>query len=51
MPHTKLGGKVFWVLGGRTKNIDVLMIVMLKLENGFSDYEQVPRREDIILLP
>src|SRR6218665_63912 len=36
------GGKVFWVLGGgRTKNIDVLMIVMLKLANGFSDYGQV----------
>src|SRR6218665_539844 len=42
-PHPKLGGKAFWVFGGgRTKNIDVLMIVMLKLANGFSDYEQVP---------
>src|SRR6218665_2454093 len=42
-PHPKLGGKGF--LGpweGRTKNIDVLMIVVLKLANGFSDYEQVP---------
>ena len=27
------------------------MIVMLKLANGFSDYEQVPRREDRSLLP
>jgi len=36
------GGRFFGSLGGRTKNIDVLMIVMLKLANGFSDYEQVP---------
>ena len=51
-PPPKLGGKGFlgpW--GGRTKNIDVLMIVMLKLANGFTDYEQVPRREDRSLLP
>src|SRR6218665_391932 len=39
------GERLFGSLGGRTKNIDVLMIVMLKLANGFSDYEQVPRRE------
>jgi len=49
---SEIGGKGFlgpW--GGRTKNIDVLMIVMLKLANGFSDYEQAPRREDRSLLP
>src|SRR6218665_1917815 len=45
-PPPKLGGKAFWVFGGRTKNIDVLMIVMLKLANDFSDYKQVPRCED-----
>jgi len=39
-PPPKLGGRFFGSLGGRTKNIDVLMIVMLKLANGFSDYEQ-----------
>ena len=42
MRHLRNGGEGFlgpW--GGRTKNIDVLMIVMLKLANGFSDYEQV----------
>ena len=51
-PPPKLGGERFFgSLGGRTKNIDVLMIVMLKLANGFSDYEQAPRREDRSLLP
>ena len=40
---SEIGGERFFgSLGGRTKNIDVLMIVMLKLANGFSDYEQVP---------
>src|SRR6218665_1686910 len=37
---SEIGGRLFGSLGrGRTKNIDVLMIVMLKLANGFSDYE------------
>jgi len=45
------GERLFGSLGGRTKNIDVLMIVMLKLANDFSDYEQVPRCEDRSLLP
>src|SRR6218665_2709237 len=45
------GERLLGLWGGRTKNIDVLMIVMLKLANGFSDYEQVPGREDRSLLP
>jgi len=45
------GERFFGSLGGSTKNIDVLVIVMLKLANGFSDYEQVPRGKDRSLLP
>ena len=42
------GERFFGSWGGRTKNIHVLMIVMLKLANGFSDYEQVPKGARIV---